>query len=140
MLFILPCLPVYEENMKLKYYIKFWFPDRKFEDIMEFTETQMNISHTDPRITLLRNLHFQQTRRNRWYRSTDSAMAEIITKKVPDTCKKCGCEPELIWLDMYYFGCNDQYKVRCDNCDIETDAYFSENEALDEWERMQYKK
>ena len=123
--------------MKLKYYIKFWFPDRKLEDIMEFTEIQMNIPHTDPRITTLRNLHFQQIRKNHWYRNKDRAIADVITKRVPEKCAKCGYEPEIIWLDMFYFGCNDKYYIRCDNCDIETDTYFSEEEALDEWDMLQ---
>lgn len=124
--------------MRLKYYIKFWFPNRKLEDIMEFTETQMNNHKIDPRITQLEKLHFRRIGRNKWRRFTDYATADIITKRIPVKCKKCGHEPEVIWLDMFEFGCNDKYYVRCDNCDIETEATFFENEAIDEWDKLNY--
>lgn len=122
--------------MRLRYYIKFWFPERKLEDIMDFTENQIKNSKIDPRIKQLEGLHFQRVRKDLWGRFSDGASAEIITERVPEKCKKCGCNPELIWLDMFYFSCLDKYYVRCDNCDIETEAYFSEDQALDEWDEM----
>ena len=124
--------------MNLKYYIKFWFPKIRREDVMEFTQLQMESSETDPREKHLKNLHFipRENSKKQWIRPRDRAIAEIVTERNPIKCKKCGREPELIWLDMFNFGMLDVYYVRCNYCDVESDHKFTEDEAIDEWDKI----